>query len=129
LADEPGECGVSEPFDRAGWAKADHHHSVLRVERKVGIGRLSIGAGELRKFTQPGAAAPPLAMLTLAIVGALIGSISMTGSIIAWAKLDGRMDRRFTFGGQQVVNFAVLAAAVLAGLALVAWKVDASLVR
>jgi len=88
----------------------------------------AIGAGELLKFTQPGAAAPPLAMLTLAIVGALIGSISMTGSIIAWAKLDGRMDRRFTFGGQQVVNFAVLAAAVLAGLALVAWKVDASLV-
>ena len=88
----------------------------------------AIGAGELLKFTQPGVAAPPLAMLTLAIVGALIGSISMTGSIIAWAKLDGRMDRRFTFGGQQVVNFAVLAAAVLAGLALVAWKVDASLV-
>jgi len=88
----------------------------------------AIGAGELLKFTQPGAATPPLAMLTLAIIGALIGSISMTGSIIAWAKLDGRMDRRFTFGGQQVVNFAVLAAAVLAGLALVAWKVDASLV-
>jgi NAD(P) transhydrogenase subunit beta len=88
----------------------------------------AIGAGELLKFTQPGALAPPLAMLTLAIVGALIGSISMTGSIIAWAKLDGRMDRRFTFGGQQVLNFAVLAAAVLAGLALVAWKVDASLV-
>ncbi|MEO7324776.1 MAG: NAD(P)(+) transhydrogenase (Re/Si-specific) subunit beta [Dokdonella sp.] len=88
----------------------------------------AIGASELLKFTQPGAAAPPIAMLTLAVVGALIGSISMTGSIIAWAKLDGRMDRRFTFSGQQAFNFLVLAAAVLAGLALVAWKVDASLV-
>ena len=52
----------------------------------------------------------------------------MTGSVIAWAKLDGRMDKRFTFAGQQVVNFAVFAAAVLAGAAIVFWKLDASLV-
>jgi NAD(P) transhydrogenase subunit beta len=88
----------------------------------------AIGAGELLKFTHAGAPTPPLATLGLATIGALIGSISMTGSIIAWAKLDGRMDKRFTFGGQQVVNFAVFAAAVLAGLALVFWKLDASLV-
>ena len=87
----------------------------------------AIGAGELLKFTQAGVA-PPLATLLLAVVGALIGAISMTGSIIAWAKLDGRMDKRFTFGGQQAVNFLVFAAAVLAGLALVFWKLDASLV-
>jgi len=59
----------------------------------------AIGAGELLKFTS-GAETPPLATLALAVVGALIGSISMTGSIIAWAKLDGRMDKRFTFAGQ-----------------------------
>ena len=88
----------------------------------------AIGAGELLKFSQPGVPAPPLATLALAVIGALIGAISMTGSIIAWAKLDGRMDKRFVFGGQQVVNFAVFAAAVLAGLALIAWRVDASLV-
>jgi NAD(P) transhydrogenase subunit beta len=88
----------------------------------------AIGAGELLKFSQPGVPAPPLATLTLAVIGALIGAISMTGSIIAWAKLDGRMDKRFVFGGQQVVNFAVFAAAVLAGLALILWRLDASLV-
>jgi NAD(P) transhydrogenase subunit beta len=87
----------------------------------------AIGAGELLKFTS-GAETPPLATLALAVVGALIGSISMTGSIIAWAKLDGRMDKRFTFGGQQAVNFLVFAAAVLAGAAIVLWKLDASLV-
>ncbi len=81
----------------------------------------AIGAGELLAYSQPGAAAPPLATLALAVVGALIGSISMTGSIIAWAKLDGRMDRRFTFRGQQAANFLVFAAAVLAGLAIIAW--------
>ena len=88
----------------------------------------AIGAGELLKFTQPGAEVPPLATLALAVIGALIGSISMTGSIIAWAKLDGRMDKRFTFGGQQFVNFAVFAAAALVGAAIVFWKLDVSLV-
>ena len=88
----------------------------------------AIGAGELLKYTHAGVAAPPLATLALAVIGALIGSISMTGSIIAWAKLDGRMDKRFTFGGQQFFNFAVFIAAVFAGLALVFWKLDASLV-
>jgi NAD(P) transhydrogenase subunit beta len=87
----------------------------------------AIGAGELLKFTS-GAETPPLATLALAVVGALIGSISMTGSIIAWAKLDGRMDKRFTFGGQQAVNFLVFAAAVVAGAAVVFWKLDTSLV-
>jgi NAD(P) transhydrogenase subunit beta len=88
----------------------------------------AIGAGELLKFTQPGAETPALATLALAVVGALIGSISMTGSIIAWAKLDGRMDKRFTFGGQQFVNFAVFIAAALVGAAIVFWKLDSSLV-
>jgi NAD(P) transhydrogenase subunit beta len=87
----------------------------------------AIGAGELLKFTS-GTETPPLATLALAVVGALIGSISMTGSIIAWAKLDGRMDKRFTFGGQQAVNFLVFAAAVVAGAAVVFWKLDTSLV-
>jgi proton-translocating NAD(P)+ transhydrogenase subunit beta len=87
----------------------------------------AIGAGELLKFTS-GAETPPLATLALAVVGALIGSISMTGSVIAWAKLDGRMDKRFTFKGQQAVNFLVFAAAVVAGAAIVFWKLDASLV-
>jgi NAD(P) transhydrogenase subunit beta len=87
----------------------------------------AIGAGELLKFTH-GTGTPPLATLALAVIGALIGSISMTGSIIAWAKLDGRMDKRFTFGGQQIVNFLVFAAAALTGAAIVFWKLDASLV-
>lgn len=51
----------------------------------------------------------------LAVIGALIGAVSLTGSIIAWAKLDGRLDKRFTFGGQQWVNALVALAAVVCG--------------
>ena len=43
------------------------------------------------------------------MVGALIGAVSLTGSIIAWAKLDGRMDKRYTFPGQQWFNALVFA--------------------
>ena len=87
----------------------------------------AIGAGELLKFTHPGAADTARSRRTaLAVIGALIGSISMTGSIIAWAKLDGRMDKRFTFGGQQVVNFAGVRGrgARWPGV-VIAWKLDA----
>jgi len=84
----------------------------------------AIGAGELLKFTGSPGIAPPLATLALATIGALIGSISMTGSIIAWAKLDGRMDKRFNFPNQQLINFAVFGAAVVFGIALVAWSVN-----
>ena len=48
----------------------------------------------------------------------------MTGSVIAWAKLDGRMDRRFNFPGQQVFNFLILGAAIVAGIALIAWQIS-----
>jgi NAD(P) transhydrogenase subunit beta len=40
----------------------------------------------------------------LAVTGALIGSISFTGSLIAFAKLQGLMDKTFRFTGQQAVN-------------------------
>ncbi len=81
----------------------------------------AIGAGELLKFGEVGSQQAPLATLVMAVIGALIGAVSMTGSIIAWAKLDGRMDRRFIFPGQKAFNLLVFVATLLAGLALVTW--------
>ena len=75
----------------------------------------AIGAVELLRFSDAGAA-PSQTALVLAVVGALIGSISLTGSIIAWAKLDGRMDRRFTFPGQQAFNALVFLLAIALGV-------------
>ena len=71
----------------------------------------AIGAVELLKFSAAGVA-PSQTALVLAVIGALIGSISLTGSVIAWAKLDGRMDKRFTFPGQQAFNALVFLAAI-----------------
>ena len=57
--------------------------------------------------------------LVLGVIGALIGAISFSGSVIAWAKLDGRMDKRYTFPGQQFVNLIVFVATVALGAWLV----------
>jgi NAD(P) transhydrogenase subunit beta len=76
----------------------------------------AIGAVELLRFSAEGRA-PNYITLGLAVTGALIGAVSLTGSIIAWAKLDGRMDKRYTFPGQQVVNGLVALASVGLGAA------------
>ncbi len=55
-----------------------------------------------------------LSVVILAVIGALIGSISFTGSLIAFAKLQGWMDKTFRFSGQQAVNgLCFLSAAAL----------------
>ncbi|HTV87101.1 MAG TPA: NAD(P)(+) transhydrogenase (Re/Si-specific) subunit beta [Dyella sp.] len=56
--------------------------------------------------------------LALGVLGALIGSVSFSGSLIAFAKLQGWLDRRFVFPGQRVFNLLVLAGAVLIGVML-----------
>ncbi len=59
---------------------------------------------------------PSAAVLALAVIGSAIGAVSLSGSIIAWAKLDGRLDRRVTFPGQQVFNLLVALAMVVLGI-------------
>ncbi|HEY0859938.1 MAG TPA: NAD(P)(+) transhydrogenase (Re/Si-specific) subunit beta [Pseudoxanthomonas sp.] len=75
----------------------------------------AIGAVELVRYSA-GEPAPPAFTLSLAVIGALIGAVSLTGSVIAWAKLDGRMDKRYTFPGQQWFNALVALAAIACGV-------------
>jgi len=54
---------------------------------------------------------------TLAVLGGMIGAVSFSGSLIAFAKLQGLMRSTFRFGGQQLLNILLLAATVgLAGI-------------
>src|SRR6478672_7216501 len=78
----------------------------------------AIGAVELLGFSAEGAA-PSQAALVLGVIGALIGAVSLAGSVIAWAKLDGRMDKRYVFPGQQAFNALVALAAVVLGALVV----------
>ena len=50
----------------------------------------------------------------LALIGALIGTIAFSGSIVAWAKLDGRLNSNKLFPFQQFINLILVI--VLIGL-------------
>jgi H+-translocating NAD(P) transhydrogenase subunit beta len=51
------------------------------------------------------------------VLTVLVGGVAASGSVIAFAKLSGRIDGKpFLFKGQKVLNAAILALALLAGL-------------
>jgi len=60
---------------------------------------------------------------TLAVVGAIIGAVSFSGSLIAFGKLQGIIRRSLRFKGQQVLNLLILAAAILCAV-LIALRLD-----
>ena len=47
-------------------------------------------------------------VLTMAVLGGLIGAMALSGSLIAWAKLDGRVNGTWRFSGLQAVNGSLL---------------------
>nr|4O93_B Chain B, NAD(P) transhydrogenase subunit beta [Thermus thermophilus HB27]4O93_D Chain D, NAD(P) transhydrogenase subunit beta [Thermus thermophilus HB27] len=68
-------------------------------------------------------------LMALAILGGLIGSVAFTGSLIAFAKLQGIMKSRpILFPGQKAVNALVLALTVVIGLSLLWNDATASIV-
>ncbi|MEJ2645327.1 MAG: NAD(P)(+) transhydrogenase (Re/Si-specific) subunit beta [Gammaproteobacteria bacterium] len=61
----------------------------------------------------------------LAVLGALIGAVSFSGSLIAFAKLQGLMKRAVRFPSQQFINLGVFGAAVIFGLIVFAMQAPA----
>lgn len=74
----------------------------------------AIASVELVKGTPMG-----LTHESLAVLGALIGSVAFSGSAIAFAKLQGIMRKTLRFGGQRALNFMVFAVAVALGVWLI----------
>jgi len=66
-----------------------------------------------------GAKADGYVELVVTFVGALIGSISFSGSVIAWAKLDGRINKTWRVKGQQLINGTVMLITVVIGAYIV----------
>ena len=57
-------------------------------------------------------------VLAIAVLGSLIGSVAFSGSMVAFAKLQGLMDKTVYFPAQQWANLGVFVATVLLGLSL-----------
>jgi H+-translocating NAD(P) transhydrogenase subunit beta len=58
--------------------------------------------------------------LSVAVIGGFIGSVSFSGSLIAFAKLQGLITKSVRFGGQKILNFAILSIAVALGVMVIA---------
>ncbi|MDZ4666363.1 MAG: NAD(P)(+) transhydrogenase (Re/Si-specific) subunit beta [bacterium] len=58
-------------------------------------------------FLAPGASAALAGKLLIILVGMIIGSVSFSGSMVAWGKLSGNVKDK-SFGQQQVINIGLL---------------------
>jgi len=87
----------------------------------------AIAAVELFKLSDPAHAdvSHSTLVLTLAVIGGLIGAVSFSGSLIAFAKLQGLINKSLRFGGQQILNLLLLAGALVLG-AMIALGIDQS---
>jgi NAD(P) transhydrogenase subunit beta len=56
----------------------------------------------------------------LAVAGGIIGTVSFSGSAIAFGKLQGLITRSIRFAGQQLINLVLLAAALVLGVLVAA---------
>ena len=72
-------------------------------------------AGAIAAVELYGNKAQGMTALAVTLLGALIGAVSLSGSLIAWAKLDGVIDKPVRVKGQQVFNGLVLLATVVVG--------------
>ena len=69
------------------------------------------------EFMRPGEVSMSFAVLGM--LGALIGSVAFSGSMIAFAKLQGLIKKSFLFPGQNVLNTLVLAGSAALGVIVV----------
>ncbi len=104
----------------------------------IGVGVGALGAYSVKMTAMPqmvalfngagGGAAALVAALEFAPAGdhnlapmlfaAIIGAVSFSGSLVAFAKLQGYLDKPLTYPGQQVINGGLLLSMVVLGLVL-----------
>jgi NAD(P) transhydrogenase subunit beta len=83
-------------------------------------------AGAIAAVELFGGKAQGHAELVMTLLGGLIGAVSMSGSVIAWAKLDGVIKQPVRIKGQQIFNALVMLVTVALGAYIVVASVDPS---
>lgn len=130
LADQPAPARAALPLNGAlalialalggGWAWwRGRDVAMTAMPQMVALynGMGGGAAAAVAAVALTGSARPIGVTLAATLAGAVIGAISLSGSVIAWAKLDGRMRSAWRFRGQRLLNAIV----ILAALALGAW--------
>ena len=83
-------------------------------------------AGAIAAVELYGDKAQGMTALVVTLLGAVIGAVSLSGSLIAWAKLDGVINKPVRVRGQQLFNGLVLLATLVVGGVIVAGTSDSS---
>jgi proton-translocating NAD(P)+ transhydrogenase subunit beta len=83
-----------------------------------GMGGGAAAAIAAVELLRPGPEHEPVPLF-VTVVGALIGAISLAGSLIAWAKLDGRISGTWRIRGQQLFNGTFFVATLAVGAYIV----------
>lgn len=65
---------------------------------------------------------------SMALFGAFIGSVAFTGSLVAWAKLDGKLNKSWQFSFMPILNMLLSALVLMLGIYIAlnfaAWSFD-----
>lgn len=94
---------------------------MIAIYNGVGGGAAAIiGAIALLQVGSPDTAAYNSRVLLLAALGGFIGAVSFTGSVVAWAKLDGRMKSTIRFKNRNLVNLFIFLFSLLLAILLAA---------
>ena len=72
-------------------------------------------AGAIAAVELFGNKAQDVTQLVVTLIGALIGAVSLSGSLIAWAKLDGVINKPLRVRGQQAFNLVIILATLAIG--------------
>jgi NAD(P) transhydrogenase subunit beta len=76
-------------------------------------------AGAIAAVELFGGKAQGSTQLVVTLLGALIGAVSLSGSLIAWAKLDGVLNKPLRMRGQQILNATLLVLTLAVGFYIV----------
>ena len=104
----------------ARWVEMTAMPQMVAVFNAFGGGASALVAAA--EYLRPETAGAPVDVSLTIALSVLIGTVTFTGSLIAWAKLQGHFDKPFTYPGQQFINgllFLALLAVLLATINLV----------
>ena len=76
-------------------------------------------AGAIAAMELFGSRVHGITQLGVTLLGALIGAVSLSGSLIAWAKLQGVLKKPLRIKGQQIINAVVMLFTLVAGLYII----------
>src|ERR1700685_1311856 len=99
----------------AGWAGRKVAMTAMPQMVAIYNGMGGGAAGAIAAVELFGNKAQGATALIMTLLGALIGAVSLSGSLIAWAKLDGVINKPLRVMGQQAFNGLVMLAAIGVG--------------